>query len=872
MKSITIRNTLMSCAAALTAAAPVTAFAAVTPEAAPANTSTETTDQSTSATQIGQANDKGALTSADIIVIGSRLAQDAPITSSLKTTQPQAAVSREYIENSLVATADFNQIVALTPGVTITGTANGTGFSESKVQIRGFQDGEYNVTYDSIPFADTNNPTHHSTAFFPSNTIETIVVDRGPGNASQLGQATYGGNINIYSRAVKDKMGGQIEAIGGIWNTFLGRAEFQSGAIEKLGGAKLVLAGQYLRSDGALTFSPIESKNLFGKAVIPIGSHNTLTILATWNRNYYYQSDTARGATCGSATSGIPASAPNPAFPLAAIDSSGKALTQLTAQNCAATSLISRFGLNYGMNNDPTSADYFKYNRTDKTTDFSIIRLQSDLGGGFTMNNRLYIYGYTNNTFSGNGTTTAALVGGVPTITTGPGTVVNSFNTTTVPVNATTNPNGRLIVAVRAPATDVSGYDKLNKYRTLGYIGQLNYEFSLGEVRLGGWFEHAATDRHLLNLNRTTGALNYNQAFNNGSGLAAQNALPASTIANISYVQHSGWNQYQLFGEFEFRPIEGLSITPGVKYVHFQRSIAAIVNQTSRTPNNSKATWTKTLPFATINWAATKSWSFYGQYAQGMYVPDLSSFYSPSLTAAAQANQAQTLSQLRPQTTTNYQIGSVWHGTRVSVDVDAYIINVNNKIAASTLATDPPNTLINIGRVEYKGTEGQISVSPIDGLTLFGNAAYNIAKNVSTGRQIARASKFIEGLGAFYSSNGFKASYTHKFTGAAYANEYANATGLNVFANPTTGERLYRIAPYNIGDFAISQEIGANFRIAMTVSNVFNKRAITAIGTSAAGAPTTVLNGQTYQTGYGQLDAFNFLPPRSAQVSVQVRF
>ena len=53
---------------------------------------------------------------------------------------------------------------------------------ETKAVIRGFQDGEYNVTYDSIPFADTNNPTHHSTAFFPSNTIETVVVDRGPGN------------------------------------------------------------------------------------------------------------------------------------------------------------------------------------------------------------------------------------------------------------------------------------------------------------------------------------------------------------------------------------------------------------------------------------------------------------------------------------------------------------------------------------------------------------------------------------------------------------------------------------------------------------------------------------------------------------------
>jgi hypothetical protein len=92
--------------------------------------------------------------------------------------------------------------------VSISGSNNGTGFTETKATIRGFQDGDYNVTYDSIPFADTNNPTHHSTAFFPTTTIETVVVDRGPGNASQLGQATYGGNINMYSRAASDQMGG----------------------------------------------------------------------------------------------------------------------------------------------------------------------------------------------------------------------------------------------------------------------------------------------------------------------------------------------------------------------------------------------------------------------------------------------------------------------------------------------------------------------------------------------------------------------------------------------------------------------------------------------------------------------------------------
>ncbi|WP_235219003.1 TonB-dependent receptor plug domain-containing protein [Sphingobium sp. C100] len=98
------------------------------------------------------------------------------------------------------ATADFNQIALISPSVSNFGGANGSGLSESKAQIRGFQDAEYNITYDGVPFGDTNDPSHHSNTFFPSNTIETLVVDRGPGNASNLGIATFGGSMNLFSR------------------------------------------------------------------------------------------------------------------------------------------------------------------------------------------------------------------------------------------------------------------------------------------------------------------------------------------------------------------------------------------------------------------------------------------------------------------------------------------------------------------------------------------------------------------------------------------------------------------------------------------------------------------------------------------------
>ena len=816
MKPTSFRTALLASAAALVSLSATPALAAAANDAAPAASTAD--DQSTSANQAGQANDKQSLTTSDIIVKGSKVAENAPITASLKTTQPQAAVSREYIDNANAA-SDFNELVLLTPGATVSGTGNGQGLVETKLVIRGFQDGEYNVTYDSIPFADTNNPTHHSTAFFPSNTIETVVVDRGPGNASQLGQATFGGNVNLYSRAVQDKKGGQIEGLIGIWNTKIARFELQSGAVESLGGAKFVLAGQFLKSDGALTNSPVQSKNLYFKGVFPIGAHNTLTIMSTYNRNFYYQSDVLKGATCGT---GGTAQAAN---------------TQLSVDNCTAASNVGKFGLDYGLGNDPTKTDFWKYNRTDKTTDFTYLRLQSDLGSHISLDNRAYMYGYTNNTFSGNSCTSdpctvPATLGGVNVVTgfTGAGTATSPY------------------VAVKS-ATDVPGYNKLNKYRVLGYIGQLDYEFKFGKLKVGGWFEHASTQRHLWNFDENTGLPSFSEKF--ASGTTATAIFPSTALAYAKYEQNSSWDQFQIFSELELRPIDSLTITPGVKYVHFTRGVNALVNaDANRSPANNQATWTKTLPFATFNWQPITSFSVYGQYAQGMYVPDLSSFYTPSNDAVGVANQNLALAAVQPMTTTNYQLGAVWHGAKVSIDVDAYKIDVNNKIQSDTSAGAISGALVNIGMVHYKGFEGEVAYAPLAGLTVFANGSYNEARSATTGAQVAKAPFMTAALGLIYKHSGLRVSFSQKFTGPQYATEYKALTAFPDF-------RQYRISPYSQGEFAISQDFAERLRLGVTVSNVFNSRAITAISA-----------GKTF----GVDDQFGFLPPRSFMADARVKF
>lgn len=304
--------------------------------------------------------DNGIAEGSDIVVTATIANQIAPVTASLQTTQPQAIVSRSFIEDSLPATADFNELALITPSFSNTGGNGGMGISESKGQLRGFQDGEYNITYDGVPFGDTNDPSHHSNTFFPSDTVETVVVDRGPGNAANLGQATFGGSVNLFSRATRDEMGGSLRASYGSFSTFLGRAMLQSGSIDKLGGTQVLLGGQYVNTDGRLTLSGYRQTNLFGKAVIPIGSSVKLTLLSTYNKNHFNQPD-----------------------------NDGITLAQ-----------EAQYGKTFQLNDDPNSPQYSGYNYTDKTTDFEIVKLEADIAPGTRLENRAYTYFYNNATIS----------------------------------------------------------------------------------------------------------------------------------------------------------------------------------------------------------------------------------------------------------------------------------------------------------------------------------------------------------------------------------------------------------------------------------------------------------------------------------------
>lgn len=714
-----------------------------------------------------------------VVTAASAATAAAPVKASLEATQPQSIIDRRAIDQFIPATADYTQIVNLAPSVSGT-SFNGPGLGEAKTTLRGFKDGEYNITYDGIPWGDANGPTHHSTSFFPSSTIGAVVVDRGPGQASQLGVASFGGSINLFSPEVSEDMGGSQAVTAGSWNTFMSVTKLNSGKIAKLNDARVLLNFQELTTDGYLSYSGAKAYNQLVRAVFPLWENWDLTVLGTWN---YTKVNTN--------------------------DNSGATLTQ-----------VGLFGKNFGLSRDPASPTYFRYNLVTKHTYFNYARLSGAITPTLKLENTVYSYDYKNDTES-------ALD---PTLS--PTDIANRTG-----LQIVQTPGGKAVVNGHIP-----GYTKLNVYKIYGNVLHLDQDLTFGKIKAGLWLEKADTGpRARFDYDATLGR------GPNGYTVDNRQKIVPGVPQYLEYLQYSGWKQYEPFVDFEWRATPQLTITPGIKYIHEKVSVDAEVNQSSRQPYHDSKTYTKTLYFLTANYKVRENLAVYAQYATGFLVPDISA------TQKVNPN----LKDLAPQESTNYQAGLVYHGSRITMDADAYYIDFTNKLQSATIplaAGGSEVQFFNLGGATYKGVEGSVTFQATDNVFVFANGSINSAKAqgasttrggvpivIAGGKQIAGAPKSTAAVGALYQDEHWSISLTDKYTGKQWAVEGEPAA--------------YQIGGYNSADLSVVYRID-RYRLEAAVYNLFDSQKFTAIKP-----------GKTLP-----YDQYYFQPERNFQVSLKVNF
>lgn len=721
-----------------------------------------------------------------VIVTAARgvAADIAPTKSSLDAFQPQSIMTRTFIEDSVPDVSDYTGIAMISPSISSGNDSNGPGLSEKDAVIRGFKDGLYNERYDDIPFGDTNDPTHHSTSYFPASTVGAMTIDRGPGEAGDLGQASLGGSMNLFSRTFTDDFYMQQKVTFGSWNTRNFVTTIQSGKLEQLGGTRITANFQELQSDGYLTYAKVKQYNQFIKVETPLGANWTLTLLATHNSAQIHQPD-----------------------------NDGITLAQAAA-----------YGRNYTLSNDPATPTYWGYNTVKKHTDFAYVRLQGEIMPGFSLEDTGYTYSYINHTLSATDTTQSAndiLAGTYP-----------GWGTSPIVYKGTKYP------------TDVAGYDKLNAYRVWGDILRVYKDFDLGgvtgQVRAGFWYEISETDRHRYDVDWTLGFVpNYIEKPPSG--------VSPVPDASIQFFERSSWTHYEPFLDIDIHPAEGLTITPGVKYVSLTRKVAAPVGSKTRAPQYASTDYQRTLPFLSANYKVQNNWAVYAQYAQGFLIPPLKAFYVPDPS----------YNTVVPMTSSNYQIGTVYNVDDFTFDADIYYVRAANYFNTKSVPVNGGGTTkiyYNDGTVDFKGIEAEgtyaFTDGMLDGLAVFANGSLNSAEGANPGtadyhNQIANVPKWTAAFGLIYKKHGVSVSLINKVNGEQWADAGEPAA--------------YKIGAFNVTNLIAGYDFG-KIKLQAGIYNLFDNQAVTDISVNDGPTPTDP----------NSHDQFWWVPERSYQLTLRI--
>jgi iron complex outermembrane receptor protein len=282
-------------------------------------------------------------------------AESAPSQSTLEARSAKSEISPDYIQNFASPVADYTELLNEAPG-TFSVNPNGVGLGDSKTYFRGFKDGQYTMQADGIPFNDTNDPTHHSWAFFPSQFIAGIDFDRSPGSAASIGPTNFGGTVNLLSRSVSYTPGIRVTGSYGSFNTRMLAVDLDSGQFGPDKKSSLTINLHQMLSDGYQTYN--YQKRLAGFI------------------KYQYRLNDRTTFTLFSGLVDLWTNTPNIKGPTRA--------------------QVAQFGDNYLMSGDPSQGNYYGYNFYHVQTDFSYIGVTSNLGHGWKLDNKIYTYRYWN--------------------------------------------------------------------------------------------------------------------------------------------------------------------------------------------------------------------------------------------------------------------------------------------------------------------------------------------------------------------------------------------------------------------------------------------------------------------------------------------
>ncbi len=605
----------------------------------------------------------------------SAAAETAPSQNTLEARSARSEISPEYIQNFASPIADYTELLNNAPG-TFSVNPNGVGLGDSKTYFRGFKDGQYTMQADGIPFNDTNDPTHHSWAFFPSQFIAGVDFDRSPGSAASIGPTNFGGTINLLSRSVPYDPDIRATASYGSFNTRMLALDLDSGQFGPGKKSSLTINLHQLLSDGYQTYNYQKRVAGFIKYQYRLTERTTITLFSglvdLWTNT------------------------PNLKGPSRA--------------------QVSEFGDNYLLSGDPNQANYYGYNFYHVQTDFEYIGINSDLGHGWKLDNKVYTYRYWNKQNYNN-----------------PSYLASGF-----------------FAPAQQSITATSAVDKLNGYRKVGDITSVTKEMRRGILRLGLWYEWAYTDRYQTPSNPRTWV---------------DAALP-------NFHEHFITNSAQPYIEYEYQATRALSITTGLKVAAYGMDLTQFADNGKTVGNLGgapsiyhSAGYLAWMPSIDLRYRIKPNWTTYAQFATGSNIPPSSVFDSANALVAVLP---------KPTAVKTYQIGSVLKFNRWTLDVDAYYSHFQNPYSSFIDATTGESYFYQTGPSNTKGVEAESNIQIGRGFSVYLNGTLGAAKYqggksyTNGGLWIANTPKNTEAVGLTYQVRNWDVGMFNKRVGTMY--------------------------------------------------------------------------------------------------------
>jgi iron complex outermembrane receptor protein len=213
---------------------------------------------------------------------------------------------------------------------------------------------------------------------------------------------------------------------------------------------------------------------------------------------------------------------------------------------------------------------------------------------------------------------------------------------------------------------------------------------------------------------------------------------------------------FQPYVQLDWNVTDALSLTPGVRYMYFDRSVDASVNVQTASAQSYDNTFGTLLPSMSAHYTFTPDWTAYAQVAAGALAPN-ENFFNHTTPGAT---------SLAPEKTWNYQIGTAIQLPDLTLSADAYYIAFTNFITSHVVGGQ--TVFFNLGGAKYMGLEAEATYMLGDGFSLYANGSLNSAKDNETHQWLPNAPETTGAVGGIYSQDGLYASLLGKWVGSRF--------------------------------------------------------------------------------------------------------